>query len=665
LASLPETLYDTYANILCDIDQDNTKDALKILQWLAYSARPLRIEEVADVIAVNIKNRPRIDPDSILPEPRDILTICSSLITTNEDGNWKSFEKSVGEQIKLAHLSVRDYLTSKEILAGKAAQYSIQETHAQEVIAEICLAYLLQFDKADSLAGLTANQYPLALYAAEYWAHHVRASRNETDQIVLLIMELFSNQNTFSNWLQLFDPDKESVEAGDWVLPDVAEPLYYASQAGLVEPVRILIRDGAGVNAGGKLYGRALQAASAGGYYQTVKLLVDKGAYVNEQIGTHDTALQVASAEGHNEVVKTLLEGGAEVNLQGGLYGNSLQGASAAGHDDIVRTLINAKANVNAEGGQYGTALLAASFGGFDKVVKSLLNAGADIQLPDERGRTALQQAAAQGHKSTVLLLINEGADVNAEDYDGWAPLDEAAPAGFRDIVQVLLDAGSKVVAPDENGSTALHFTASQGHTAIVQLLLQNGADANFCDKEKWSSTPLTAAASAGWDETVKALIDGGAFVNAVEHYGWTPLHAAIVIENLATVRVLLENGAKLTADMEGWTPLHIAVLKGNKSIVELLLANGAEIDAQDASGKTPIEWAALSEAERGNLESRVQRRDHSSLAWTGLRVEAGRGENLTVRQLLKNGADINARDAGGMCVSISFISMTYSAYGI
>jgi hypothetical protein len=166
---------------------------LKILQWLAYSARPLRIEEVADVIAVNVKSKPRADPDSILPEPRDILTICSSLVTTYEDAAWHSIGKSVGEQIRLAHLSVRDYLTSKQILDGKAAHYSIQETHAHEAIAEICLAYLLQFDKPDSLSRVAANDYPLAQYAAEYWAHHVRASGAEKSQIVLLIMELYSN----------------------------------------------------------------------------------------------------------------------------------------------------------------------------------------------------------------------------------------------------------------------------------------------------------------------------------------------------------------------------------------------------------------------------------------------------------------------------------------
>ncbi|KAF4631092.1 hypothetical protein G7Y89_g7033 [Cudoniella acicularis] len=54
LNSLPKTLDDTYARILRSIDEEYSQDAFRILQWLAYSARPLRIEEVAEVVAVKI-----------------------------------------------------------------------------------------------------------------------------------------------------------------------------------------------------------------------------------------------------------------------------------------------------------------------------------------------------------------------------------------------------------------------------------------------------------------------------------------------------------------------------------------------------------------------------------------------------------------------------------
>jgi len=85
MADLPNTLDGTYDRILCAIDKEYSHDAFRILQWLVYSARPLRIEEVVDVIAVDINDDPRFDLDRRLPDPRDILTICSSLVTTTGD----------------------------------------------------------------------------------------------------------------------------------------------------------------------------------------------------------------------------------------------------------------------------------------------------------------------------------------------------------------------------------------------------------------------------------------------------------------------------------------------------------------------------------------------------------------------------------------------------
>jgi hypothetical protein len=234
LESLPETLDETYERILCSIDKERSESALKILQWLAYSARPLQIEEAADVIAVNVKSRPRIDPESRLLEPRDILTICSSLVTTNTDITGSTCGKEVGEQIRLAHLSVRDYLISKRILDGKASQYSIQEIRAHESIAQVSLAYLLGLGEPGSLCVKTAQHFPLTGYAAEYWPQHTRALGKETEQIVELSMELFSSRDAFANWIRLYDSDKAStIPVAARRLNSVAAPLYYASQGGL------------------------------------------------------------------------------------------------------------------------------------------------------------------------------------------------------------------------------------------------------------------------------------------------------------------------------------------------------------------------------------------------------------------------------------------------
>jgi hypothetical protein len=376
LKSLPKTLDDTYAQILRNIDEEDCQDAVKILQWLACSARPLQIEEVAEVVAVDIECDPRFDPGRRLREPQDILAICSSLITTTSETIKGSHNKTTGTQIRLAHLSVKEYLVSERV---QAAQYSIQEICANVSIAEICLAYLLQFDSPNSLTSQTIEEFPLTRYAARYWTHHVQMAGKDTGRVHLLTMELFlSKRDTYVNWIRLFNPDYPWEEPEiTKSLDEVACPLYYASLAGLVESVRLLLENGADVNAQGGRYANALYAASARGHDQVVQRLLDKGADVNAQGGTCSNALQAASARGHDKVVQRLLDKGANVNAYGGWYGNALYAASVGGHEQVVQRLLDKGADVNAQGGRYGSALQAASAEGHYQVVQRLLDKGA------------------------------------------------------------------------------------------------------------------------------------------------------------------------------------------------------------------------------------------------------------------------------------------------
>src|SRR5437764_417870 len=132
LKSLPKTLDDTYARILLSIDEGYIQDALKILQWLSFSTRPVLIKEVAEVVAVDLeRSHPRFDPEQRLHEPHDLLVICSSLVTTSS----VTFELPDGElegteELRLAHFSVKEYLTSERIQAGPASKFGILEITA-------------------------------------------------------------------------------------------------------------------------------------------------------------------------------------------------------------------------------------------------------------------------------------------------------------------------------------------------------------------------------------------------------------------------------------------------------------------------------------------------------------------------------------------------------
>ena len=58
LATLPPTLDQTYDRILCAIDENDSEYAVRILRWLAFSTRPLLVEEISEVVAIDPERDP-------------------------------------------------------------------------------------------------------------------------------------------------------------------------------------------------------------------------------------------------------------------------------------------------------------------------------------------------------------------------------------------------------------------------------------------------------------------------------------------------------------------------------------------------------------------------------------------------------------------------------
>ena len=445
LASLPRTLDETYARILRNINPDYQSDALKILQWLVYSARPLRLEEVVEVLATEPNSEPRFDPDRRFPEPHDILSICSSLTTTEfATDDVPGIGRIKVEELRLAHFSVKEYLMSDRV-CEEAKIFRIQEIPASAAITEACLAYLLHFDTQDILKEEAFKDFPLLGYSAKYWMQHARVVDQKTDSAFLLAMELFLIcRNAYVNWLRWFDLNYSTLKPKPSKgIRDIEPPLYCASLAGLHQHTKQLLEAGADVNAQGGNYGSALQAASYMGHDAIVAPLLEAGADVNAQGGIYDNALQAASLQGQEAIVALLLEAGANVNAQGRHHGSALQAASFRGLEAIVALLLEAGADVNAQGGHHGSALQAASFRGLEAIVALLLEAGADVNAQGGHYGSALQAASFRGQEAIVALLLEAGADVNAQGGHYGSALQVASFRGLKAIMALLLEAGA------------------------------------------------------------------------------------------------------------------------------------------------------------------------------------------------------------------------------
>jgi ankyrin repeat protein len=414
------------------------------LQWLAFSVKKVPLLAAVDVLATDpdAKNGPLFDPDRRFDDPRDVLILCSSLVTITDldqtDDYPEYFKDDQGKftELTLAHFSVREYLVSGSLRTHwELSFYHCDTKLANTFIAMTCVAYLLQFTQP-SISQDIRISYPLCSYAAEYWIRHTQPDNDDDRILRRLIMSLLQPDSpVYLNWLELYNPEGGAEKCA---------PIYYMSKAGLAVS-EDLLENGADIHVEGGLYDNALQAATSEGHHDIVQLLLEKGADVNAQGHLYGNALQVASSGGHHDIVQLLLEKGADVNAQSGLDGNALQTALFWGHYDIVQLLLEKGADVNAQGHGSGNALQVASEGGHHDIVQLLLEKGADVNAQGGLYGNALQAASLRGHHDIVLLLLEKGVDVNAQGGQYGNALQAASEGDQHDIVQLLLEKGADV----------------------------------------------------------------------------------------------------------------------------------------------------------------------------------------------------------------------------
>ncbi|KPA37290.1 hypothetical protein FLAG1_09900 [Fusarium langsethiae] len=486
LRSLPQDLDETYYRMLQNIPSEYKSSAIRLLQFLVYTKRPLKLVEAIEVIATEIDQEPRgFDVDGRLSLKADVLRYCPSLVIIAKVTNYVE----TVEELHLAHFSVKEYLL-------KQAQFDLEI--ASLAIAKTCLTYLTDIRGSHSTIR---REFPMARYAAESWMDYA-VSAETSEDIVQTTVSFLRDETTFQRWCRLYQADRKWDDKPG---PPSASRLYYACLCGLSWAARDLTTEGADVNAQGGEFGNALQVASLDGNLEVVQLLLDKGADVNAQGGLYGNALQAASYNGKLEVVKLLLDKGADINAQGGRYDNALQAASLDGNLEVVQLLLDKGADVNAQGVFYDNALQAALRIGKREVVKLLLDKGADINAQGGRYDNALQ-AALRGDQGQVvkLLLHVASVDPNRQDIDGQTPLWVAAEKGNEVIVKQLLANGANIESRDKSGQTLLSWAAKYGNEAIVRLLLKKGADLE--SKDESDRMPLSRAAEKGHDAIVQLL---------------------------------------------------------------------------------------------------------------------------------------------------------------
>jgi ankyrin repeat protein len=511
LEELPETLDETYERILRDINKANRGHAHRLLQCLAVAIRPLRVAELAEILAVDFGTAAcggisKLNTDwRWADQQQAVLSTCSSLISIVDEND--------SQVVQFSHFSVKEFLTSSRLASSSAdvSRFHTPLEPAHTILVKASLGVLLRLDEHVDEYDVEES-FPLARYAAEHWVDHAQFE-NVSSHIREEMGYLFdSNEPYFAAWLHVFDIDTTPPNpsalyhfAKRREVSNMATPLYYAALCGFHDLAEHLIRKHPQqVNANGGRYVSPLGAALGREHLDVAQLLYEHGAEVDVQGNNRWTPLFVAPCRGHRNIVEWLLSHGADPNFRSEYKFTPLHEAAVYGEAEICQILLQHKADKNALDFKDQTPLHLASEQGRNSVARLLLEHGVDVNARNHNQLTALHLASKEGHIDVARLLLEHGIDVNAQDLNGSTSLHMASAWGKFEVTRLLLEHGIDVNAQDLSRSTALHLASRRGKLEVACLLLEHGADLDAKDNQ--GETAFQVASGSGYHDIAMLL---------------------------------------------------------------------------------------------------------------------------------------------------------------
>ena len=466
--------------------------ARRLLHCLAVAVRPLRVEELAEILAFDFdaakEDIPEYHADWRWKDQEEaVLPTCASLITIVEyDGSNESTRV-----VQFSHSSVKEFLMADRLTTSirDVSQYHILPEPAHTILAQACLGFLLHLGSCIDTERV--KDFPLAKYAAEHWVAHAQ-SENVASHVKHGMKDLFDPEKPyFSSWIEMHDMDHPFKGSNRRTRPT---HLYYSALCGFHEIVEdLVIKYPQYANAIGGQYDLPLLAALSQGYIRVAELLLEHGGDVNAH-GTRGrtqlhTLLSSRYLDGNSSrSVRFLLERGADLNLK-------CEDGETPLH--ILFSRLRRYLSIN----------------DVLPVVRLLLEHSADPNSKRKDGKTPLHilfsyldiYLSINDVPPVVQLLLEHGADPNLKGKGDEAPLHilfsyldiYLSINDVLSVVQLLLERGADRNSKDKYGENLLHilFDHLGGHLStndvlpVVQLLLEHGADPN--SKSKACETPL------------------------------------------------------------------------------------------------------------------------------------------------------------------------------
>ena len=456
LHKLPETLEGLYADFLRQIPKAYQKKARLVFMWLTYSIRPLTLAELASAVSI--------------PNPEDVLRMCSSALVSlqrKQDDQPKQHHKISEDIVKLDHFSVKEYLSSGDLLAADGTAYfHVTPLVAHLTIAEIPVSHLLETNEAhleawkNVKATLTQDWHgkfkppgedPLLEYSTIWYKHvqnadaifkrppesktsgledQLAVAKLETESLRAQCHRVFTKvySQSFDNWLCLLVIyDISPLQAFSFVTLGTypVSPMVVASLIDLPDNVRRLLGNGANVD--GDVYPfcflapwwiKPVHGAAVEGHLEVLRILLENNASLDQS----DLGVVAQQSKRHGvAVLSTILEARPDLAIKNE---TAIMSAQNWGSTEMLEYILN-KSDLMSETLFVEIVKKCFALSKNKDLVRKLLKRGDDLGCKSDRMLKTFLHGSCCGEMNQIVLDRYKPSPEMKQKVLKWVLVDE------------------------------------------------------------------------------------------------------------------------------------------------------------------------------------------------------------------------------------------------